>query len=269
MSASARLDAITAVTQERRPARAVPLVAVGRVLIVLALLLFWQVASDRLAAQLWVSDPADIAVRLWRWTIDGTLGLHLLATIEAWGAGYVTGGLCGIAVGFLLGIARFADRVLSLFIAALYGLPKLALLPLFVIGFGIGLQSKIALVATVIFFITLYSTRDGVRDVDPDLIASLRIMGASRSEILSKLLLPATLPWILTAMRISVSITLVTTVGGEVLSSNRGLGFLIASSSARFDTTGVFAAATVLVAISAVVNALLTGREAGASRWRG
>jgi NitT/TauT family transport system permease protein len=247
----------------------VPLVSVGRVLIVLALLLFWQWASGRLIAPLWVSDPVDIAIRLWRWTIDGTLGLHLLATVEAWASGYVIGGVCGVAVGFVLGVARLADRVFAPFVAALYGLPKLALLPLFVIGFGIGLESKIALVATVIFFITLYSTRDGVRDIDPDLVASLRIMGASRREVLIKLLLPATLPWILTAMRISVSITLVTTVGGEVLSSNRGLGFLIASSSARFDTAGVFAAATVLVAISLLVNALLTRREAGAARWRG
>ena len=251
------------------PSAAPVIIPLGRVLIVLAMLGVWHWASGRLVAPIWISDPVDVAARIRTWIGDGTLSRNLGATAAAWAGGFAIGGIAGILVGFVLGVAPVADRVLAPYLAALYGLPKLALLPLLVIAFGIGLQSKIALVAVVIFFITLQATRDGVRDIDPDLIANLRIMGARRHELLAKVLLPATLPWIYNGLRISVSITLVTTVGGEVLSSNRGLGYLIASSAARFDTAGVFAAAVVLIVISLAVNALLTRTEASSSAWRG
>jgi NitT/TauT family transport system permease protein len=154
------------------------------------------------------------------------------------------------------------------FVVAIYSLPKIALLPLFVILLGIGIASKVALVAVVVFFILLFSTRDGVRDVDPDLAASLRLMGAGQMEINRKVLIPATLPWVYTGLRVATGYALTTTVVGEALSSNRGLGFLIESSSVRFDSAGVFAAIVVVVALSFLITGVLGRFEAASSQWR-
>jgi NitT/TauT family transport system permease protein len=234
----------------------------------LAVLVAWQLASDTLIPRLWISSPLAILGVLQRWVVEGSIWMHLGATITAMLAGYTIGAVAGIALGFLLGRLPLLDDILSPYLAAIYCLPKIALLPLFVIFLGIGIESKIALVALVTLFLVLYATRDGVRDVDRDLTDMLQLMGATRGETLRKVVLPPTLSWIYTGLRIAVSYAFTTTVVGELLSSNRGLGFLIASSAARFDSAGVFAAVLVLVVCSVALTELLNRMERHASRWR-
>lgn len=242
---------------------------VGRIMVFALLLLGWQFASGTLVPAFWISDPVRILGRLWTWAVSGSLWPHIYATIVTTSLGYAIGGGLGIALGLMLGVMRRLERVIAPLIAALFCLPKIALLPLFVIAFGIDIESKVALVSVVVVFLTLYSTIDGVRDVDPDLIDALKLMGAGRDEILLKVILPSTLPWIYNGLRVAISYALATAVVGELLSSNRGIGFLIESSAARFDSTGVFAAVLVLVALSVLVTETLTGLERRATRHRG
>lgn len=240
----------------------------GRASILLGFLAIWQLASGTLIPRMFVSDPVSIVETIAQWIADGSLWNHLATSLVTLMLGYGLGGAIGIAAGFMLGLAPFADRTLAPFIAAFYGLPKVALLPLFVIFLGIGIESKVALVAVVVAFLLFYNTRAGVRDVDPDLINSLRLMGATQAETLRKVFVPATLPWIYTGLRVAVGYALTTTVVGEVLSSNRGIGFLIKSSAGRFNSAGVFAAVVVLVALSLLITATLTRMEVSSSRWR-
>jgi NitT/TauT family transport system permease protein len=240
----------------------------GRAAILLGFLAAWQLASGRLIPKMFVSDPVSIGTTIAQWIQDGSLWNHVTTSLITLLIGYVLGATIGIAAGFLLGLMRFADRTLAPFIAALYGLPKVALLPLFVIFLGIGIESKVALVAVVVAFPLFYNTRDGVRDIDPDLIDSLRLLGATQLEILHKVLFPATLPWIYTGLRIAVGYALTTTAVGEVLSSNRGIGYLIESSAGRFNSAGVFAAVVVLVVLSLIITATLSRMELSSSRWR-
>jgi len=240
----------------------------GRVLTVLVILAGWQLASGPVLPAVWVSTPWRIAAALVALTLDGTLWFHLQATILAVSLGYAIGVAAGIVLGLALGLLPRVDQVSRPFISGLWSLPKIALLPLFVIIFGLGMASKVALVVSVVVFLVLYSTVDGVRDVDPDLIDTLRIMGARRREITSKVLLPSALPWIYTGMRVSISYALVTVVVGELLSSNRGLGFLMESAAARFDAAQVFAGIVVLVVMSLGLTAVLTRLETHSLRWR-
>jgi NitT/TauT family transport system permease protein len=240
----------------------------GRAAILLGFLAAWQLASGRLIPKMFVSDPVSIGTTIAQWIQDGSLWNHVTTSLITLLIGYVLGATIGIAAGFLLGLMRFADRTLAPFIAALYGLPKVALLPLFVIFLGIGIESKVALVAVVVAFLLFYNTRDGVRDIDPDLIDSLRLLGATQLEILRKVLFPAALPWIYTGLRVAVGYALTTTVVGEVLSSNRGIGYLIESSAGRFNSAGVFAAVVVLVVLSLIITATLSRMELSSSRWR-
>jgi NitT/TauT family transport system permease protein len=240
----------------------------GRAAILLAFLVAWQLASGTLIPKMFVSDPISIGTTIVQWIEDGSLWNHLATSLVTLLIGYVLGAAIGIVAGFLLGLIRFADRTLAPFIAAFYGLPKVALLPLFVIFLGIGIESKVALVAVVVAFLLFYNTRDGVRDIDPDLIDSLRLLGATQLEILRKVLFPAALPWIYTGLRVAVGYALTTTVVGEVLSSNRGIGYLIESSAGRFNSAGVFAAVVVLVVLSLIITATLSRMELSSSRWR-
>ena len=135
----------------------------ARALILLAALGLWEYASGRWVPRMWVSSPSAVAVVLQRWTLDGSLWRHVQATLLASGLGYAAGAALGVAAGLVLGLLPTAARIAAPFLAALYALPKVALAPLLVIVFGIGLESKVVLVASAVFFLLLYSTLDGLR----------------------------------------------------------------------------------------------------------
>src|SRR5258708_3733940 len=211
-----------------------PGLIVTRLLIVGVALLAWELASGTLLPKFWLSRPSAIFARWAQWLADGSLWRHLEARLLAMGVGYVIGCLVGVALGLALGFMPFVQRVLMPYLAGLYALPKIALAPLFIILFGIDIESKIALVAITVFFMLLYNTLDGVRDVDGDLVQALELMGAKRREIGLKVLIPATTPWIFTGMRISVRYALTAAILGEVIGANRGVGYLIEASAGQY-----------------------------------
>ncbi len=241
---------------------------VARLLLVTALLLFWQYAPVGRATRFWLSSPAAISQSLWGWVLDGTLWFHLQATLLVMAEGYALGCVFGVVAGFLLGHYPQAHRVLSPYLAAVYAVPKIALAPLFIIVLGVDNSSKVALVGITVFFLILTATIDGVRNVDRDMVQSFELMGASRIEIVRKLLIPAALPWIFTGMRIAVRYAFTNTLLAELIASNRGLGFLIEYNSGNFNATGSYAAIAALVICSVVLTELLSRGETRMSRWR-
>jgi NitT/TauT family transport system permease protein len=235
-----------------------------RLLVLAVFLAGWQAASGRLIPSFYVSDPVSIARVLAGWIGDGSLWRHVGSTLATLALGYGVGALLGIAAGFVLGVLPRAEAVVAPFVSAIYGLPKIALLPLRIIIFGIGIASKAALVVSAVFFLLFYATLGGIRDVDRDYVSSLVLMGASGREVVAKVLLPASLPWIYTGLRTSLGYALTTTVVGEALSSNSGIGFLIAHSAVQFDSAGVFAAVVVLLVLSTLITIGLARLES----WR-
>jgi NitT/TauT family transport system permease protein len=245
----------------------------GRVTVRLALLLAlglaWEYAPVSRPVRFWLSSPSLIAGTLQEWIADGSLWAHLGGTLMVMAQGYATGSAAGIACGLLLGLLPRLRLVVAPFLAALFALPKVALAPLFIILFGVGDLSKVALVGVTVFFLVLNSTTDGVRFVDPDLVDGVRLMGGTRRELVAKVLLPAALPWIFTGMRIAVRYAFTATLLAELIAANRGLGFLIEFNAGNFNATGSYAAIVVLVICSVVMTELLTRIEGRVSRWRG
>jgi NitT/TauT family transport system permease protein len=239
--------------------------ATARLLLVLVILAAWQYLPSR-GLRFWMSGPIDIIARLWSWVLDGSLWENLGATLLAMALGYAIGTAAGIALGLLFGLMPRVYRVASPYITALYAMPKIALAPLFVIVLGIGIESKVALVAITVFFLVLNSTLDGVRNVDRDLTRALTLMGATRFEVIGKVLVPATLPWIFTGMRIAVRYAFTNTLLAELIASNSGIGFMIEYYSGIFDATGTYAAILVLVIMSVGLTEALTRLEAVMSR---
>jgi len=240
----------------------------GRTLIILSLLGIWETFSGTVIPKFWISSPSAIVGVLGRWIADGSLFHHIGATLTEMSAGYVLGAAAGIGCGLCLGFLPYIERVTAPFVSALYALPKIALAPLFVILFGIELESKIVLVVSTVFFLLLYNTLDGVRDIDRDLVEALEVMGATRGEIVRKALIPATLPWIFTGLRIAVRYALTAAILGELMASNEGIGYLIEAAAGDYNTAGVYAAVFVLVAFSILLTELLTRTEASTLRWR-
>lgn len=243
-------------------------IVASRILLLLALLAAWEYGSGRWVRAAYVSKPTLVAERLFEWIATGEIWEHLLVTLQEAVIGFVAGAAAGFTVGLALGRNEFLAQVLNPFIAALNALPKVALAPLFILWFGIGLQMKVVLAVTIVFFLVFYNTFTGVRDVEEDLVHIVKTMGASRWDILRKILIPSALLWVFTGLRISIPYALIGAVVGEIFASNKGLGYLIQSSGAQFDTAGVFAGLILLVIVSSAFGSLLTQAERWLLRWR-
>lgn len=240
----------------------------GQIGLLVAFVGLWQLASDRLIDSFFISSPLAVATRLLGWARDGTLWNAFAYTFQATAGGFVIGSLSGFFVGFVLGRSRLLARLLDPFITAIYCMPKIALAPLLIMWFGIGLSSKIALAALIVFFLVFLNTFAGVRDVQSVHLQSVRIMGASGWQELRYVVLPSAAAWVLTGLKVSVPYALIGAVVGEMISSNRGIGFLIGQASGLFDTAGVFAGLTVLAFTGIALNAMLKRVERRALRWK-
>lgn len=240
----------------------------GRLLIFSGALLAWEFSSGPILPEFWISRPSAIFAELYKWFQSGSVWPHIVATFTAAVIGYAIGAAVAVLCGFSLGFFPRFQRIVEPYLSALYALPKIALAPLIVIVFGIGIESKVALVAVTVFFLVLYSTIDGVRDIDRDLVTAVRQMGASSNEIIVKVLIPATLPWVFTGMRIAVRYALTAAILGELIAANSGLGFLVQSNAGYFNATGVFAAVLLLVVCSVSVTEGLTHAETLLTRRR-
>jgi NitT/TauT family transport system permease protein len=232
------------------------------------LLGIWQAISGRLIDAFYISSPAAVAAKLYGWALDGTLWMSFLYTFQAMAGGFVIGSCAGFTVGFALGRSHVLSRLLDPFITAIYCLPKIALAPLLIMWFGIGMASKVAMAALIVFFLVFLNTFAGVRDVQPAHLHAVRVMGANSWQELRLVVVPSAAAWVLTGLKVSVPYALIGAVVGELISSNRGIGFLIGQASGLFDTAGVFAGLTVLAITGIVLNSLLKRLEHRALRWK-
>lgn len=243
-------------------------VLLWRVGIAVGVLALWQAASGRLIKPFWISSPLAIWDQLAAWIETGELWLHVEVTLTETLLGFVFGALSGVAVGLALGLNRRVAAILDPFIVAFYSLPKIALAPLFILWFGVGLASKIVMATFVVFFLVFYNTYAGTLAVEQELVDVLRLMGASRRQIIAKVILPSVVIWIFTGMKTSVPYALIGAVVGEMMASNKGLGYLIQAAAGQYDTGGVFAALFVLSIIGMLLHTALKHSEHRLLRWK-
>jgi NitT/TauT family transport system permease protein len=244
-------------------------IRLGQLGIGLALVAMWHFASGRLIDPFFISSPGAVAMKLWAWGNDGTLWHAFTYTFQAMILGFIIGSLAGFALGFALGRSDILARLFDPYITAIYCMPKIALAPLLILWFGIGIESKVAMSALIVFFLVFLNTFSGVRDVNPLYLQVTSIMGATPMQQLRHVVFPSAAAWVLTGLKVSVPYALIGAVVGELISSNRGIGFLIGQASGLFDTAGVFAGLAVLAATGIVLNAALKKLETRLLRWRG
>jgi NitT/TauT family transport system permease protein len=229
----------------------------------------WQAgAALKLLDPFFFSRPSDIAARILTWTASGTLWRHLLITLEEALLGLTIGAAIGITLGFALARSPFVARVLDPYITMLNAVPRVVLAPLFLLWFGLGIWSKVALAVTLVFFVMFFNTYQGVRDADRVIIDNVRMLGASERQLVRHVLLPSALSWIFSSLQTSLGFAMVGAVVGEYLGAARGLGYVIAQAEGTFDTTGVFAGMTVLSVVVVIVSAGVTRLERYLLRWK-
>ena len=235
--------------------------------ILLALGLFWEHAPNAVLEELLWSRPSAIFAQAAIWLADGTLPRHALATLATVAAGMVIGAAAGIAVGLAAGASRTAGRLLIGPIEALFALPKITLVPLFILWMGIGALQHVAFTALVVFFFYFFALFNGVRGVPVALRNTLTLAGASRLQRITILYLPASFGWIVIATRLAMPYAFVAAVSTEVIASTAGLGHLVKGSATVMNSAGMFAAMLALLFVSLVAS-LLANEAAARSRWK-
>jgi len=256
------------------PARAASVATPAKVLtwqiaVGVVLLAVWQtLVSLKILDAFFVSRPSDILQRVARWILAGTLWGHLAVTLEESLLGLLAGAALGISLGFALARATFLARVFDPYIKMLNAVPRVVLAPLFLLWFGLGIWSKVALAVTLVFFVMFFNTFQGVRDADRVLIDNVRMLGASERQLVRHVLVPSALTWIFSSLQTSLGFAMVGAVVGEYLGATRGLGYVISQAEGTFDTTGVFAGMTVLGVVVVIVSAAVTRLERWLLRWK-
>lgn len=254
--------------RRRKSNRGLPMV-VWQVLLGLVLIASWQgLASVGVLDKFFFSRPSDIAARVAQWVWTGSIWSHLLVTLEEAFLSFVLGVALGILFGFLLARTPFLSDLLNPYIRVLNALPRVVLAPIFLLWFGLGIWSKVALGVTVVFFIVFFNTYQGVREVDPVIRDNARMLGASEAQLIRHVLVPSALTWIFSSLHISIGFAIIAVVVGEYLGASRGVGYLISQAEGVFDTTGVFAGMVVLSAVVLSVGVGVDRLERWLLRWK-
>jgi len=261
------LDRATAEVRARGRARRLS-IALGRAALLVAFLGAWGLASGRLVDRDFLSDPGAVLAALIELVASGRLWPHLGQTVSEVLAGYAIGVVLGVALTGLVAAVPAAHRVLRPFLIAFYSIPKIALAPLIIMWFGLGVAPKVILAAAFVFFVVFMNMVAGVYSVNPQLLNVMRVMGASPAVVLRKVTLPSSVPYLMTGLRLAVPEALIGAVVGEFISANQGLGYLVTSAAAQFNTAATMAAIVALLLIVVAMDSGLGLAERRLLRWR-
>lgn len=230
---------------------------------------FWQLGSfygwiDSLI----LPSPLEIFEALARLVESGDLWKHLGSSIQRLAFGWTLGTIAGLTVGFCLGIWSSARSVGIPFVSAFFPIPKIALLPLFIIWFGIGEPSKIATIGFGVFFPTVINTYSGVDGVPKNLVRMGQSFGLSTRSIIFKIILPGALPSILSGFRISSSIAIILLVAAEMIGAEYGVGALVLMAGNLMETELLLSGVLLLSLLGLTVGTIIHRLEKYFLRWR-
>ena len=233
----------------------------------------WQLLSTwKIIDPFFFGQPSGITSKLWDWaqhgTAFGSLWSQIWITMEEALLGFVFGVAGGIFFGVLLGQVRFLSDVLSPYIKAVNALPRIVLGSIFLIFLGLGTTSKVVLAAVLVFFVVFFNAFQGVREVDGNLIANVRILGASRLAVVRNVVLPSALTWIIASLHVAFGFAIIGAIVGEFLGAQHGLGLIISNAQNNFDADGVFAAMLIIGVLALTAEWLIGLLERRLLAWR-
>ncbi|HEX9080267.1 MAG TPA: ABC transporter permease [Desulfuromonadaceae bacterium] len=241
----------------------------GAVVILLFLLAWELVGRLALVNPLFTSSPSRAVRALVAITCDGTLLKHLTTSGTEFLLGFAAAVLVGLPVGIILGWFKLANSAFGPFVAAMQATPRIALMPLFIIWFGLGITSKIVIVMLSAVFPLIVNLQVAMSTIDGDLVRVARSYGASRWQIFWTVALPTSVPFLITALRLAAGRGMLGVIAAEVFGGSQGLGYMIQYAGSTFQTDKVFAGVAVVAAMGITLDTLFRRIGRRFEKWRG
>jgi NitT/TauT family transport system permease protein len=266
---AAEIEAAAAAAARRRK----HVVYFWRYLILVVFLGGWELLSrTKLIDEFFFSKPTDIVARLYTWTVEGTsegpLWYHLWVTMEESVLGFLTGAVAGIVAGIAMGRNRMLADVFSVYIKVINSIPRVVLAPIFIMIFGLGLTSKVALSFVMVFFVVFANAFQGVREADRNLIANAQILGAKDWQLTRSVVIPSAMSWIFASLHVSFGFAIIGAIVGEFVGARFGIGLLINVAKGSFDAAGMYAAIVIVMVVALAAEYLMTLVENRLAKWR-
>ena len=218
--------------------------------------------------KVYFSKPSDIGLQIADWWRHGYIVNDVIATMSETIAGLVVGSLAGIVLGVVLASNRFLGAVFEPLLVLLNSIPRITLVPLFILWFGFSFQSKMVSATALVLFVVFFATYAGIKDVDPTLVANVRVMGAKRIDIVRHVLVPSALTWIFASLRSAVGFALIGAVVAEYFGASAGVGYRIQYSEAQLNTSGVFGGLAILMVLVTFVDTFIRWVQRRVLVWK-
>lgn len=232
-----------------------------------ALFVLWEIAVRSGFAPVYLyGQPSGILKKAIALLQEGELLTHLGLTAFEAITGFLIGTTLGSFAGLSLWLSDTAARILRPIIVAINGVPKIALAPLIVVWFGVGIGAKVAIAASLTFIVALITVYQGTQEIDQDLIRMMRSLGAKRRAIWTKVIIPGSVPWIMSTLRLNIGFAMIGAVVGEYISAKQGIGFFIYNAGALYDLNAVFVGIFGLMFLALVLDFILIKVE-GKFKW--
>ena len=229
-------------------------------------------ADHTLVDKFFFGQPSGIGQQLYTWVTQGTalgpLWQQVAVTMQETILGFLVGSVLGVVAGVLLGRNRLLADVFSPYIKAANSIPRVVLGALFAISLGLDLKSKVTTAAVLVFFVVFFNAFQGVREVDGNLINNVRILGASRLQVVRNVVIPSALTWIIASLHVAFGFAVIGAIVGEFLGAQHGLGVIIADSMNNFDADGIFGGMIIIGAIALIAEWLISLLEHRLLAWR-
>ena len=224
-------------------------VIIGQIVAIVLILGIWQLVSGRLIATFLISSPTGVAKDFFDLIQTKTIWQDILTTSQELVLGYVIGVVFGIAVGILMGSTKFLSDVFEPIIGGINGIPKIALAPLFLLWFGLGIWSKVAQASMIVFFVMYYNVYMGMLSISPMLVKLFQVMGAKRGYVARKVVLPSLSVPIFAGLKACVPFAMIGVIVGEFIAADRGVGYFVLQATQQFDSAGLFSGIIIMVAM--------------------
>ncbi len=242
---------------------------VGRSLVILAWGLIWELtARYELLPPAFTGQPSVFLQDFVEHVADGTFPTAALITLQAVAVAFTLGGVLAILTALTMTVFPTVERLFSPIIDALNALPRVALIPLFILWFGLGMLQKVASGVSIMYFVLLSYTLAGAKATDPDHLLLARSLGIPRWRVFNQIIIPSAVPAIFAGLRLGLIYTVLGVITAELIAGGKGLGTLVSYYSNTFDPNGVFATLIVLVIITSTLSAVMSRIERSIGKWR-